>query len=156
MCVCVCDHSDSPRQCTPRHNGILTLHPTSMELNPYLLHTCAHTYAQSTYTRIYIHALLHMHMRASTRVNAFQYQPCMHLCKCSHIHKYAHTYTQRMARLWSGGCLVAPLKCIFAASALKAQQVACALDTELLICWPVCGRSIASAVRASPHLSNSA
>jgi len=44
-------------------------------------------------TRIYMLALIHTHMHASTRVNTFEYQPCMHVCMFSHKYIYTHIYT---------------------------------------------------------------
>jgi len=34
--------------------------------------------------------LIHTHMHASTRVNAFEYQPCMYSCICSHTYMNTH------------------------------------------------------------------
>jgi len=121
VCVCVSDHSDSPSQVyakTQHHTHSPPYLHGSESIFTAKLCACIHT----KYIHTYIHACTH------TRVPYSRFP----LCACIHT-KYIHTYIHACTH----ACLPHsrfPLKSRFDASALKAQQDARALNTEMHIC----------------------
>jgi len=111
---------------------------------------CIYTYM---HMHMFIHIYICIHLYMYIYVYIYIYGHILHppttipaalSSHITYIHQYTHICAQRMAILWPSFCLVAPLKSRFAASAPKAQQDACALDTELHICLQVCSRSAAT------------